>query len=376
MEIEFRMSSDRDGKFAYRLGLHPGDLVEVKARAEILATLDEHGSLDAMPFMPEMLDFCGKRFRVWKRADKTCDTITKTGGRRLDDTVHLEGIRCDGAHHGGCQAACLLFWKEAWLNKVGSGASELPLVSRVAATTFPARAAFREPRDVCTEQALHEAARQANGGPGNDPSEVAYRCQATELVRATRPLAWWDVRQYARDVLRGNVTLGRALRVLTFSLFRNYMRRGVGYRVLKHSYNRFQDARGGVRWPYETGEQKKTPGATLGLEPGELVEVKSHDEILATLNPQNRNRGLSFDAEMVPYCGRTFRVLARVEKILDEKTGKMMALPNDCVILEGVTCQANYSELRLFCPRAIYPYWREIWLRRVGTDAANPDPRS
>jgi len=33
--------------------------------------------------------------------------------------------------------------------------------------------------------------------------------------------------------------------------------------------------------------------------------------------------------------------------------------------LENVVCCAEYSERRLFCPRAIYPYWREIWLKRI-----------
>src|SRR5690242_3042732 len=47
--------------------------VEVRSRREILATLDQRGRLDGMPFMPEMFQYCGKRFRVFKRADKTCD---------------------------------------------------------------------------------------------------------------------------------------------------------------------------------------------------------------------------------------------------------------------------------------------------------------
>jgi hypothetical protein len=57
------------------LRLRVGDVVEVRSEGEILATLDENGELDAMPFMPEMLQFCGRRFRVDKVAVKTCDTI-------------------------------------------------------------------------------------------------------------------------------------------------------------------------------------------------------------------------------------------------------------------------------------------------------------
>jgi hypothetical protein len=83
-----------------RLDLRAGDVVEVRSREEILATLDPDGTLDALPFMPEMLEFCGKRFTVAKRADKTCDTIQHSGLRRMTDTVHLEGTRCSGAAHG------------------------------------------------------------------------------------------------------------------------------------------------------------------------------------------------------------------------------------------------------------------------------------
>ena len=102
------------------LELKVGELVQVKTAVEILATLDEQGTLDKLPFMPEMLQFCGKRFKVFKRAHKTCDTINYTGARHMADAVHLDGVRCDGNSHGGCQAECLIFWKEIWLKRVSS----------------------------------------------------------------------------------------------------------------------------------------------------------------------------------------------------------------------------------------------------------------
>ena len=94
-----------------------GDVVEVRSKEEILGTLNKNGRLDELPFMPQMLQFCGKRFKVYKRAHKTCDTVNPVAGRRVADAVHLE-TRCDGAAYGGCQAECLLFWKEAWLKRV------------------------------------------------------------------------------------------------------------------------------------------------------------------------------------------------------------------------------------------------------------------
>ena len=93
--------------------------------------------------------------------------------------------------------------------------------------------------------------------------------------------------------------------------------------------------------------------------------MKSQEQILKTVNHRNRNRGLSFDEEMVEFCGKTFPVLRRVEKIINERTGEMMHFANDCIMLDGATCNARFKDKRLFCPRHIYPYWREIWLTRV-----------
>src|SRR6266704_2819414 len=93
-----------------------GQWVEVRSKEEILRTLDKNGQLDGMPFMPEMFQFCGRRFQVHKIAHKTCDPDYKS--RRIPHAVHLE-TRCDGQAHGGCQAGCLLFWKEDWLRPSG-----------------------------------------------------------------------------------------------------------------------------------------------------------------------------------------------------------------------------------------------------------------
>ena len=100
--------------------LYPGDLVEVKSPGEILNTLDATGALACLPFMPEMLEFCGGQFRVHLRVVKTCTSGTGPSTMRAfpdDDVVVLEGLRCSGAAHDGCQKACMIFWREAWLAK-------------------------------------------------------------------------------------------------------------------------------------------------------------------------------------------------------------------------------------------------------------------
>jgi hypothetical protein len=99
-------------------GLRAGDVVEVRSAEEILPTLDDRGELDAVPFMPEMLPFCGRTLTVEKVAHKVCDTITRGGLRSMERAVHLTAARCDGSAHGGCENACLLYFKSEWLKRV------------------------------------------------------------------------------------------------------------------------------------------------------------------------------------------------------------------------------------------------------------------
>ncbi len=338
------------------LRLHVGDLVEVRNEEEILATIDEQGALDGMPFMPEMLEYCGKRFRVDKRADKTCNTITVMESRRIHDAVHLEGLRCTGVAHGGCQAQCFLFWKEAWLKRIENDQADV----HSSAASGQQAYSFRP----CDRERLFALTRRPES---STDSGIAYRCQATDLLKASEPLPWWDLRQYVRDVWFGNVGVVDLVKAALFKLFRKTLRIGA-YSAQIWAFDRFQSWRGGTPYPYLWGTLDKTPSESLGLQPGDLVQVKSYKEILETLNKKNRNKGLFFAPEMVPFCASVRRVRARVERIIDERTGRMLTLPGECVILEGAICGAEFSERRLFCPRGIYPYWREIWLKRIGEE--------
>lgn len=333
-----------------------GERVRVKSREAVLATLDQEGMLDRLPFMPEMLQYCGREFPIYKRAEKTCDTIEKTGARRVTHAVHLEGVRCDGSAHGGCAARCLMYWNQAWLERPGSGVASSPSSGGGALDTTVTLSPLTEAQLSATT--IRPSEEGSKGG------EV-YRCQVTDLRNFSAPLSSWDVSQYLRDLRSGNVGVGEVVSALVFRTYQRLMKLP-GLRVWLRMYDTFQKFRGGVPFPYKGGRlEGTTPSDKLNLQPGELVQIKSHEEILDTLDKNNKNRGLWFDAEQVPYCGKTARVLCRVEKIINERTGKMMKLPNDCLILEGVYCRAHYSSDRLFCPRSIYSYWREVWLKRV-----------
>jgi len=54
----------------------------------------------------------------------------------------------------------------------------------------------------------------------------------------------------------------------------------------------------------------------------------------------------------------------------------MRKMKNDCIILEDVICRSECSEKRMFCPRGIFPYWREIWLRRATGEPPAPGGRT
>jgi hypothetical protein len=343
--------------------LRVGDWVEVGSKEEILQTLDSDGRLEGMPFMPEMFAFCGRRFRVYKRAHKTCDysSVYPYRVRRLAQTVHLE-TRCTGEAHGSCQAACLLYWKEPWLRLVGDDAkgATVRLIGGQGEENSKAG-----PNSGCRESDVWERVQE----PQTEDGAPTYLCQMTQIPYATTPLVWWDPRQYAEDYLSGNVSLGRILRGLIYWIYYSLSQAGIGVgRPMRWLYDKCNPLWGGTRFPRKPGlvpAGKPTPSVNLNLQPGELVRVKSHQQILQTVDTTNRNRGMYWDAELVLYCGGTFRVLNRVTKLIGERTRKMQEMKTPCIILDSVVCQARYSSCRMFCPKSMYPYWREIWLERV-----------
>jgi hypothetical protein len=330
-----------------------GDWVTVKSKEEILATLDSRGQLEGLPFMPQMLQYCGRKFKILKRAHKACDTAHSTGAREMKSAVHLDGLRCDGAAYGNCHAFCLLYWKDQWLN---------PEVASVR-KTMPAMPADTV-SSSCTESDLWTLTKE----PAEDTAKFRYVCQATQLFHATKPLPFWKISQYLEDIQSGNTTCRQMVFPLFFSFYHNLATSGLGFgSALRWIYDCVQNIRGRMLYPWRKPKIPRggrTPALKLNIQPGELVRVKSYDEILDTLDEQYLNRGMQFHAELVPYCGRTLRVIKRIERIINEKNGQLIELKNPCIILHGTECEGCFGR-PLFCPRGCYAYWREIWLERL-----------
>lgn len=307
-----------DGRPPFR-PIH-GQVVQVRPAAEIFATLDQDLTLDGLPFMPEMLKYCGRQMTVHRRANRTC--VEGQGLRAMRDTVLLSDSYCDGAAHDGCERRCLTFWKEAWLT---------PVADADAAASTPDAQAVDE---------LHRAlaARTRDG--------ERYVCQSTRLHSATLPLSRFNIVKYFQEIADGELSSGRFLRIVGRVLL-NRVRL-----VLKMAPI---DAIRGSKGPHSKGD--------LGLQGGEFVEIRSAEEIRGTVGPSGRNRGLLFEPNMTAYVGQRFRVDRPVEKIISEETGKMVQLTHT-VALENVRCVGICAKN---CPRAQEHLWREAWLKRVAS---------
>jgi hypothetical protein len=91
---------------------------------------------------------------------------------------------------------------------------------------------------------------------------------------------------------------------------------------------------------------------------GQLVIVKSLEEILATLDADGRLDGLPLMPEMIPFCGGTFRVHRRAEKTCVEGLG--MRGMDDTVFLADLRCDGAAHD---GCQRGCLFFWKEAWLK-------------
>ena len=110
--------------------------------------------------------------------------------------------------------------------------------------------------------------------------------------------------------------------------------------------------------------REKSKCHTVGtLRPGDLVRIRSREEIQQTLNNWGQLKGCSFMEEMRHHCGTTQRVFKRVEQFLDERD-YLIKKCHGIVLLEGVICGGTKDFGT--CDRSCYYFWREEWLERIG----------
>ena len=293
-----------------------GDAVRIRSLEEISATLDANGCLDGLPFMPEMAKYCGTTGTVFRYVDKVYDYGGRKDLRRMKDAVLVAGLRCDGSAHDGCQARCYLLWKTAWLTAADAPAAVSAKTSIDLGPTFVKQG-----------------------------EEKKYVCQFTELVRASSRMSPRDPRRDLRPLIGGNVTIA-----------------AFAVAMLTRLFNVAQRLRGGIGFPANKPSSTTTsPRTDLNLQPGEVVRVREPERIFETLDRVGKNRGLWFDRDMLKHTKQQFKVLARVDRIIDDASGRMRPMKTPCIVLDGVDAS---GEVLGFCPQHDLVFWREAWLER------------
>lgn len=316
-------SATSQRKTETQLLFRAGDWVRVRDLDSIRSTLDTEARLNGLPFMPGMIPFCGRRFRIAKVADTIC----------LDNAVHRLGAcvvlqtsrRCDGESYRGCQFGCHFLWRNEWLEVANVDQST---VQRGQIDDGPAFTKLVQL--VCSKTTQDDGRQQL------------IRCQATALRELASPLSAGQLAQYRRALTNNRRSLGE---IVSF-----------GWYLIRKKLTRQNDS-------LEGSCKQRTPVTNLGLQIGEKVRVKSLEEIRNTLDEGGCNRGLWFDREeMAMYCGQEMLVTRRIERIVDEMSGKLIELKVPSVALSEESCSGFF---RRFCSRGMLFMWRECWLERV-----------
>ena len=301
-----------------------GDLVEVRSWQESCATLYEQGCLEDLPFMPEMLALCGKRARVFRGMHRLFDYRKSRLMRHMDGAVLLARSVCDGAAHGGCEAACHAIWKAAWLRRVDP----------------------RRDRPDTDPQAQEPCQAEGTAKLLSGTRPPRYACQLTQLHDASTPIGWSGWLDSLRPLVSGNVAPAAF---------------AVGW--LTHLFNQLQHLRGGIGFPaFAAPTAPRDPAGDETFRPGEQATVRPSAAIRATLDNRLIHRGLGFELDMLKHCGVQYPVEAQVTRLIDIVTGEMRHMKTPAYLLRGV----HFSgERQLFNAQYEPLFWRAAWLRRA-----------
>jgi hypothetical protein len=104
---------------------------------------------------------------------------------------------------------------------------------------------------------------------------------------------------------------------------------------------------------------------------GDEVEIRSLQEIEATLDERGCLGGVPFQPEMISLCGRRGRLFRSIDKIYDYGRTRGMRRLRGCVLVSGLRCDGAAHDA---CQARCYVIWRTEWLRRPGERASSAAP--
>lgn len=149
--------------------------------------------------------------------------------------------------------------------------------------------------------------------------------------------------------------IGRIKRLLAYP-WNHYVKKW-----LKQAYYTSIRWRGGS--PAQAAAKDFAPA--VPLQKGDLVRVRSHEEIDSTLNPFKELKGCAFLPDMYQYCGTQQRVFRSMQRFMDERDYKVKKV-RGVILLENVFC--NGTPTFGACDRCCLLFWREEWLEKITSD--------
>jgi hypothetical protein len=120
-----------------------------------------------------------------------------------------------------------------------------------------------------------------------------------------------------------------------------------------------------LRWRGGSSAQMAAKGfaPAVPFKTGDLVRVRSREEIDSALDPFKELKGCAFLPEMYQYCDTRQRVLKSMERFMDERDYKVKKV-RGVILLENVICTGTPTFGA--CDRCCFLFWREEWLEKVG----------
>jgi hypothetical protein len=98
------------------------------------------------------------------------------------------------------------------------------------------------------------------------------------------------------------------------------------------------------------------------FEPGDVVKVRSREEIEKTLN--SFAKGFTCLKKMYDDCGKEFVIYKRVRYFFDEDIGKIRK-SNNMYFLERSNCSGEQCK----CDRHCFYFWHASWLKKISVFA-------
>ena len=116
------------------------------------------------------------------------------------------------------------------------------------------------------------------------------------------------------------------------------------------------------RGPTTAQKKAKTFTPSSPFVEGDIVKVRSREEIISTLDPFNQLKGCTFFHEMFQYCGTKQRVFRVMKNFIDERDYRYKKT-RGIILLDNNFCsgKSSYGE----CDRCCFLFWREEWLEKI-----------